>query len=447
MKADWHPESWRTVPAKHQIHYSSPDELAGALHRLATLPPVVFPGEVDRLKGQIADAAAGERFLLHGGDCVERFEDCNRQTITDKIKILLQMSVILTYSLRKPVVKIGRIAGQYFKPRSSETEEIEGKELLTYRGDPVHRFEATPSAREPDPGRLVEGYFHAAATLNYIRAMIHGGFADLHHPYTWKLHFMERSEKWEEYRAVVDRILEAISFMESFGGVNRSELGEVEFFTSHEGLHLDYETALTRKDEESGRWYNLGAHLVWLGERTRGIEEAHVEYFRGLANPIAVKLGPSTEAEELYRLLERLDPDREAGRITLITRLGAGNVASRLPELIRGAREHGSPVAWSCDPMHGNSRTTAEGVKTRRFEEILGELNATHAVHREAGSRLSGVHFELTGENVTECTGGVGNLREEDLGGNYRSFCDPRLNYAQSLETAFQIGRWGESQR
>ncbi|MFW6214533.1 MAG: 3-deoxy-7-phosphoheptulonate synthase class II, partial [Alkalispirochaetaceae bacterium] len=445
MTKQWQPESWRKLPARHQIPYDDPDALARALRRIATLPPVVFPGEVDRLKAQIAEAGAGRSFLLHGGDCVERFEDCNRSTITDKIKILLQMSVILTYALRKPVVKIGRIAGQYFKPRSAETEDVEGEGVLTYRGDPVHRFEAAPEARRPDPERLVEGYFHAAATLNYIRAMIHGGFADLHNPYTWKLHFMEQSEEWEEYRTVVERILDAISFMESFGGVNREQLGEVEFFTSHEGLHLDYESALTRRDEESGRWYNLAAHMVWLGERTRSVEEAHVEYFRGIANPIGIKIGPSMEAGELEKLLSRLDPDREAGRITLITRLGAGMVTSRLPELIRAVREHGSPVVWSCDPMHGNSRTTATGVKTRRFEEILAELNASHETHRREGSRLSGVHFELTGENVTECTGGVGNLKEEDLGGNYRSFCDPRLNYAQSLETAFQIGRWGAS--
>lgn len=443
MSNNWHPKSWRDFRARHQVAFEDHARENAALGRIRNLPPIVFPGEVDALRRQIADASEGKRFILHGGDCVERFQDCNQETITDKIKILLQMSVILTYALRKPVIKVGRIAGQYFKPRSREFELLGNRKVLTYRGDPIHRFEATPEARRPDPDRLVEGYFHAAATLNYVRSMIHGGFADLHHPYHWKLSFMEGSEKWDEYRSVVDRILDAISFMESFGGVNRKELGEVEFFTSHEGLQLSYEEALTRRDPESGNWYNLGAHMVWVGQRTRAVDEAHVEYFRGIANPVGIKLGAETTGAELQALLSRLNPRNIEGRITLITRLGAEQVESRLPELIRAASDHPSPVTWSCDPMHGNNQLTASGIKTRRFDSIQTELNDSFATHKRLGSHLAGVHFELTGENVTECTGGVGDLREEDLPVDYRSYCDPRLNYAQSMETAFQISRWG----
>lgn len=431
----WHPHRWQDLPALHQPAYSDAAGYARALERLAGLPPIVFPGEVERLKSQIAEAARGQRFILHGGDCVERFADCNPTAITNKLKILLQMSVVLSHAARKPIVRIGRIAGQYFKPRSSDTEEIDGRVVLSYRGDGVNGF--APEDREPDPDRLVSGYFHATATLNYIRSMIDGGFADLHHPYTWNLDSIERSEKWEDYRAIVESILDAIHFMESFGGVNAESLGRVEFFTAHEGLHLGYETALTRAEED--RYYNLGAHMLWIGNRTRAVGSAHVDYFRGISNPIAVKLSTQAEPREVTELCKILNPENEPGRLSLITRLGASSVSTALPTLVKAVQDEGATVAWVCDPMHGNTITTASGRKTRRFTDVLNELSETFAVHAENGSTLAGVHFELTGEDVTECIGGAVNLEESDLLINYQTYCDPRLNYEQSVEMAFRI--------
>jgi len=431
----WHPLRWQKFPAAYQPTYVDGAAYAGALERLAGLPPIVFPGEVEVLKSQIAEAAQGRRFILHGGDCVERFIDCNPTTITNKLKILLQMSVVLSHAARRPVVRIGRIAGQYFKPRSSETEVIDGQTVLTYRGDTVNGF--APEQREPDPGRLVDGYFHATATLNYIRSMIDGGFADLHHPYTWNLNSIERSEKWEEYRAIVESILDAIHFMESFGGANAESLGRVEFFTSHEGLHLGYESALTRAEKD--RFYNLGAHLLWIGDRTRAIDGAHVDYFRGISNPMAVKLSAHAGPSEVIELCRILNPGNEPGRLSLITRLGASSVGTALPPLVKAVQDEGAAVAWMCDPMHGNTVTTASDRKTRRFTDVLNELSETYEIHESNGSTLAGVHFELTGEDVTECVGGTVNLEESDLPLNYQTYCDPRLNYAQSMEMAFLI--------
>ena len=435
---DWSPASHRTKPARFQPEYRDREGLARALGKLGGLPPVVFPAEVDNLRGQIADAADGKRFILHGGDCVERFIDCDAATIANKLKILLQMSVILSHAARKPVVRIGRIAGQYFKPRSAQTETIDAREVLTYRGDAVNGF--PPRERDPQPERLEQAYFHATATLNYIRSMIDGGFADLHHPYSWNLHAIEQTAQWEEYRSIVDSILDAIHFMESFGGVRSESLGRIEFYTSHEGLHLGYESALTRLEGE--RWYNLGAHLLWIGERTRSLDGAHAEYFRGIRNPIGVKVSADADPAEVVELARLLNPDNEAGRLTLITRMGASAVASRLPLLVDAVRSAGRTVAWVCDPMHGNTVTAPGGLKTRAFGDVLAELETAFGVHRELGSRLAGVHFELTGEEVTECTGGALRLGAGDLGRDYRSFCDPRLNYAQSMEMAFLISRF-----
>jgi len=431
----WHPHRWQEFPAAHQPIYANAAGYARALERVAGLPPIVFPGEVERLKSQIAEAAHGRRFILHGGDCVERFIDCNSTTIANKLKILLQMSVVLSHAARRPVVRIGRIAGQYFKPRSSETEVIDGQTLPTYRGDTVNGI--APEDRDPDPDRLVSGYFHSTATLNYIRSMIDGGFADLHHPYTWNLDSMERTEKWEEYRAIVENILDAIHFMESFGGVNAESLGRIEFFTSHEGLHLGYESAITRAEED--RFYNLGAHLLWIGDRTRATDGAHVDYFRGISNPIAVKLSAGASPVEVVELCRILNPENEPGRLSLITRFGASSVETALPQLVRAVQDEGGVVAWLCDPMHGNTVTTGTGCKTRRFTDVLSELAETYALHEQNGSTLAGVHFELTWEDVTECIGGAVNLAESDLSTNYQTYCDPRLNYAQSMEMAFLI--------
>ena len=469
-------------PAAHQISYDDLADLERVLARLRNLPPLVFPGEVADLTHSLTAAAEGRAFVLHGGDCVERFADCRPGRIADRLKILLQMSVVLTYAARTPVVRIGRMAGQYFKPRSAETEVISGREVLTYRGDPVHRFELNgdPRARVPDPERLLEGYFTAAATLNYIRAMIAGGFADLHHPHAWDLDTMRTTTRWEEYRTMVDRILDAIHFMESFGGVDEQKVGNVRFFTSHEALHLPWEQALTRAAGAGssaggdaaggsagggsasrggsgsasggggrvgdGTRYNLAAHTVWLGARTSDPDGAHVAYLREIANPIGIKVSPDTTAEQLTRLLHTLDPHRAPGRITLITRMGRRHAAEQLPQLIRTVRTEGHPVIWSVDPMHGNTETTSSGRKTRRFEAVLDELRTSFAAHRGEGSRVQGVHFELTGDDVTECTGGSVPLSEADLERNYESWCDPRLNYTQSMEMAFLLAQLIEEQ-
>ena len=440
---NWSPGSWRTREALHQPVYPSLEPYHAVLAELSLLPPIVFPGEIDSLRDCIAAAAAGRQFILHGGDCVERFIDCRPRTIANKLKILLQMSVVLSHAARKPVLRIGRIAGQYFKPRSAEREAIDGQTVLSYRGDTVNGF--APGERTPDPGRLLQGYFHAASTLNYIRSMIDGGFADLHDPYSWNLHSIEQTPKWEEYRSIVDHILDAIRFMESFGGIRSESLGRIDFYTSHEGLHLGYETALTRR--ENDRWYDTSAHLLWIGERTRAREGAHVEFFRGVANPIGVKLSADADPGDVAGVVRALNATNDPGRIMLITRLGESRVRSRLPALVEAVEAADLRVAWICDPMHGNTVTAAGGRKTRAFEAVLGELDATFEVHRAAGSRLAGVHFELTGDEVTECTGGALGLGEGDLETNYESYCDPRLNYAQSMEMAFLISRFLREER
>ena len=439
MKHDWTIDGWRNLPARHQPEYPDPRRLAETLEALSHRPPLVFPGEVERLRAEIASASRGEAFLLQGGDCVERFIDCTPEDITNRLKVLLQMSVILTHAARRPVVRIGRMAGQFFKPRSTEYEESPDGPVMTYRGDPVHAFELTSAARRPDPSRLETGYFHAAATLNYIRAMIAGGFADLHHPFSWNLHGIEHTEQWKKYREVLESVLDAVQFMESFGGLNRESLGSVEFFTSHEALHLDYESALTRFDPDTQGWYNLAAHMVWVGERTRSVNEAHIEYARGLENPVGVKVGPTTSADDVEALAARLNPDHLPGKLVLITRFGADRVAEALPPLIERVGKLGVPVAWCCDPMHGNTRQTDERVKTRDFDDVLRELDQSFEVHKRCDSTLAGVHFEITGDPVTECTGGAVGLTEADLNRDYRTYCDPRLNYVQGIEMAFLI--------
>lgn len=436
---EWQPGSWRNKPALQLPEYPDPQALDRTLQRISDLPPVVFPGEVERLKRQIAEAGEGKRFILQGGDCVERFEDCGERRITNKIKILLQMSVILTYAARKPVLKIGRIAGQYFKPRTSEYEGEGEHRIPTYRGDGINGNVA--SDRTPDPGRLEQSYFSSAATLNYIRAMISGGFADLHNPHNWDLYPMEQSANWQEYRNIVEHIMDAVTFMESFGGINEN-VGNIDFYTSHEGLHLGYEEAMTRRGSGESSYFNLGAHMVWIGERTRGIDGAHVEYFRGIENPVGIKIGSSATPSDVIQLLKRLNPGNQPGKIVLITRIGADEVRKVLPDLVDGVLESGQPATWCCDPMHGNTVTAANGLKTRQFHDVLEEVAASFEVHNSCGSRLAGVHFELTGEDVTECLGGGANLAESDLDRNYESFCDPRLNYSQSMEMSFLISNY-----
>jgi 3-deoxy-7-phosphoheptulonate synthase len=433
----WNPHSWQRFAARQQPDYDDPTELEAVLARLRRLPPLVVPQEVDRLRDLLAEAAQGRRFLLQGGDCAEQFQDCTPDAIEGKLRVLLQMSVALTHGGRKPVVRVGRIAGQFAKPRSRPTEVVRGQELPSYRGDLINGLEPNPAARRPDPTRLLEAYFHASATLNHLRALTAGGFADLHHPERWEL--PGGSEEVPEYRRTLDKVRESLDFLEALGGVQRDVLERIDFFTSHEALLLPYEEALTRWIEEAACYYNLGAHTLWIGERTRQLDGAHVEYLRGLRNPIGVKVGPSATPEHLVELLDKLDPQREPGRITLISRFGAASIQTALPPLLKAVEGTGHPVLWSCDPMHGNGTESATGLKTRDFGAILSELRQAFEIHRTHGSHLGGVHIELTGQAVTECTGGSERLSEADLAKAYETGCDPRLNGTQSLEMAFLI--------
>ncbi len=437
----WTPESWREFPAAHQPVYDDPAHYEKTLERLAGLPPLMTPPEIDNLRTRIAHAAEGKAFILQGGNCAERLKDCAGETIASKFKVILQMSLILAYGARKPIIRIGRIAGQYFKPRSKPTEIISGIEMPCYYGDAINSVKADPLQRRPDPQRLIHCYHTATATLNYIRALIDGGFADLHHPQLWTMPNSAPSHKRAEYQEIVNHILDTIDFMESVGATLPETLSKVQFSTSHEGLLLGYEQAMTRHDPLTGRYYNLGAHMLWIGARTRTLDSAHVEYFRGIANPVGIKIDATLAPDELVALLEKLNPDRETGRMVLITRLGAERVVSSLPPLIHAVQESGHPVTWSCDPMHGNTVVVDDGVKTRVFAVIQKELMRTFETHRNCNSVLGGVHFEMTAEDVTECMGGIEDLTSQDLQRRYETYCDPRLNCSQSLEIAFLITR------
>ncbi len=433
----WTPGAWRDRPTAQQPRYQDEEALAASLRQLRRLPPLVVPEEVEDLRRNIADAVAGRRFMLQGGDCAEQFADCTPGAISDKLRILLQMSVAITHGGRRSVFQVGRIAGQYAKPRSKDTEMVDGVELPSYRGDLINGAEASLQARLPDPRRMVEAYFHAAATLNHLRALVVGGFADLHHPERWDFHGSTR--KVEAYRRILDQVRESIDFIDAIAGTRGAYLRTGECFTSHEALLLPFEEALTREDTEQGFHYNLGAHMLWVGERTRALDGAHIEYLRGLRNPIGVKLGPGVSGDEVRGLLAVLDPGKEAGRLVLIPRLGADRVRDVLPRLIQAVQATGHPVLWSCDPMHGNGLVTAQGLKTRNFDQILAELRQSMQLHRALGSNLGAVHFELTGQDVTECLGGSQQLSELDLHQAYETGCDPRLNQSQSLEMALLI--------
>jgi 3-deoxy-7-phosphoheptulonate synthase len=436
---DWSPTSWSARPAEQQATYRDPAQLARVVAELGRLPPVVVSWEVDALKRQIAEAQRGERFLLQGGDCAETFADCESGQIARKLKILLQMSLVLLHGLKKPVIRVGRFAGQYAKPRSADTETRDGVTLPSYRGDLVNRPGFTAAEREPDPELLLRGYERAALTLNFVRALVDGGFADLHHPEYWDLGFMHHSPWRDQYRQLVASISDSLDFYEAMSGSRVHEASRAPFYASHEALHLLYEQAQTRYLERWGRWYNLATHLPWIGMRTARLGGAHVEYCRGISNPVGVKVGAAMDDAWVQGLCETLNPHREPGRLILIHRLGAAQIEGRLPGLIECVRATGVPVLWVCDPMHGNTETTASGTKTRRFENIVGELEAAFRIHRQVGSYLGGVHFELTGEDVTECTGGARGLSDGDLARDYRSQVDPRLNVEQALELAMRI--------
>lgn len=439
MKTHWAPDSWQNRTALQLPKYDDPVEVREVTQALTTLPPLVTAWEVDRLRAQLADAQAGNAFVMQGGDCSESFADCNAATILGKLKVLIQMSLVLICGSKKRIVRIGRIAGQYAKPRSSDLENRAGDELPSYRGDLVNQIAFTAEKRRPDPQLMLRAYERSALTINYIRALSEGGFADLHHPENWDLEFVRNTPGSRRYQQLLASLSESIRFMEAVSPGELTQLTRVDFFTSHEGLHLPFEQAMTRTDQRQRGWYNLGAHTVWIGDRTRAIDGAHVEYFRGISNPIGVKVGNSMTPDELLDLIRVLNPHNDPGRLTLIPRFGADRVESRLPALVEAVRRSGLGVLWSCDPMHGNTQTARNGIKTRSFDDITSEIITSFRIHKDAGTRLSGIHLELTGEDVTECTGGPGNLTESDLARDYRSMVDPRLNYEQAMEIAFLI--------
>jgi len=436
---NWHPASWQEKTAKQQASYPSKEALDEVIHQLSELPPLITSWEIEELKSQLAAAARGEAFLLQGGDCAENFSDCNSPIITNKLKILLQMSLVLIHGLEKRVIRVGRIAGQYAKPRSADNETRDGITLPSYRGDLINGPEFTAAARIPDPVRLLRGYGRAAMTLNFIRALSDCGFADLHHPENWDLEFMRHSALEEEYRKIVNDLSHSLRFMETLGGVKNSEINRVQFYTSHEGLHLHYEQALTRRVPNKEGYYNLSTHLPWVGFRTAEIDGAHIEYFRGIRNPVGVKVGAGMSTDYLQELVERMNPGNEPGKLILIHRFGADKVTEGLAPLINAVQRTGREVLWICDPMHGNTESTASGYKTRRFENILTELSRSFDIHKAEGSILGGVHFELTGDDVTECIGGARGLDEAGLKRAYKTQVDPRLNYEQALEMAMAI--------
>jgi 3-deoxy-7-phosphoheptulonate synthase len=437
----WTPSSWRELRAGQQPDWPDQAALAAARDRLRALPPLVFAGEARALLAALGEVAEGRAFLLQAGDCVESFRDVSAPAIREKLKVLLQMSAVLTYGATLPVVKVGRIAGQFAKPRSEPTEIVDNVQIPTFRGHVVHSDEPTPAARRPDPERLIQGYYQAASTLNLLRAFTKGGFADLTLVHTWNREFVADSPAGQRYEALAGEIGRALRFMQAIGiDLERERtLHEVEVWTSHEGLLLDYEEELTRQDSLTGEWYDCSAHMLWIGERTRDPDSAHVEFFSGVRNPVGVKIGPAATPDDVVELAERLNPARVPGRLTFIARMGAGHVREALPPLLRAMRESEIPVVWVCDPMHANLVRTPRGTKTRQFEAIMEELAGFFAAHREVGTWPGGVHIEFTGEDVTECLGGSEAVLEEQLDHRYETLCDPRLNGRQSLDLAFRV--------
>jgi len=441
MVAKWNPETWRGKPAQQVPEYPDRTKLEAVEKRLRSYPPLVFAGEARRLTHLLGDVAEGRGFLLQGGDCAESFAEFSANNIRDTFRVLLQMAVVLTFGAALPVVKVGRMAGQFAKPRSAPTEAIGGVELPSYRGDIVNGIEFEAAARAPDPERLVQAYNQSAATLNLLRAFAQGGFADLHKVHRWNLDFVADSPLGHRYAELADRLSETLEFMAACGMTAEStpQIRETEFFTSHEALLLSYEQALTRVDSLTGKWYGCSAHLLWIGDRTRQLDGAHVEYMRGIENPIALKCGPSMEADELLRLIEALNPGNIPGRLSLIARMGADKVEAKLPGLLRAVKRAGAKVVWACDPMHGNTIKSSTGYKTRPFERILAEVRGFFAAHQAEGTHAGGVHFEMTGQDVTECTGGAKAVTDQTLADRYHTHCDPRLNASQALELAFLI--------
>ncbi len=441
MNSTWDPRSWRDRPAVQQPDWPDENSFEQVLKQMAALPPLVFAGEARDLTAQLATVADGQAFLLQAGDCAESFETFSADDIRDKLRVILQMAVVLTYSSGVPTVKVGRIAGQFAKPRSAPSERVNGVELPSFRGHLVNDPAFTAAARAPQPERLIQAYHQAASTLNLLRAFTKGGFADLARVHVWNQEFVASSREGRRYERVADEIDRAMRFMKACGvdPATQPALHDVDFYTSHEALILGYEEALTRQDSLTGDWYDCSAHLLWIGERTRQIDGAHVEFLRGVGNPIGCKLGPDATSAEVLDLCVKLNPDRIPGRLTFITRMGAGRVRDALPPLLAAVRDSGHPVVWACDPMHGNTFTASGGQKTRRFDDILAEIAGFFSAHRAAGTWPGGVHVELTGDEVTECLGGAEEILDTDLGARYETMCDPRLNARQSVDLAFQV--------
>lgn len=443
---NWTPESWKSRPVQQLPDYDDNQEIQRVYSELKSYPPLITSWEVQSLRENLRKASEGKAFIMQGGDCAETFSNCSAPQIVNQLKVLLQMSFILIHELNVPVIRVGRFAGQYAKPRSSSTERVGDLELPTYRGDLINGFQKSEEVRKPDPTRLLEGYQKSAMTLNFVRALTEGGgFADLHHPEFWELDFMRNNRYYEEYATMVNSIRHALKFVDSISDGSLSTLKQVYIYTSHEALNLHYDSAQTRKVPHKSGWYNLSTHLPWLGNRTRNIDGAHVEYFRGIENPVGVKVGPPFDSDEIVELVKALNPSNEAGKVMLITRMGRKHIDERLPELVEVVKSAGLNVVWSCDPMHGNTFATEDGIKTRNFDDILEELKQTFQIHSRMGTYLGGAHLELTGDNVTECIGGARGLNADKLKENYQTYCDPRLNYQQSLEMAFLIARqWKE---
>ncbi|MEK0081860.1 class II 3-deoxy-7-phosphoheptulonate synthase [Benzoatithermus flavus] len=439
MARDWQPDSWRSRPVQQMPAYPDAAALAEVERRLASYPPLVFAGEARTLKERLAEVCAGRAFLLQGGDCAEAFADFQADKIRDTLRVLLQMAVVLTFGAGMPVVKLGRIAGQFAKPRSAPTEVVNGKELPSYRGDIVNAIDFDETARVPDPYRQLQAYSQAAATLNLLRAFTQGGYASLTRVHQWTLGFLDRSPQGERYRDMAHRITEALDFMRACGvtDLTTPEITRTQLYTSHEALLLGFEQAMTRVDSTSGLWYDTSAHFLWIGDRTRQLDGAHVEFCRGIANPLGVKAGPTMTVEDLLRLCDVLNPQNEPGRLTVISRMGHDKIEKHLPILVRALKSHGRNVVWACDPMHGNTIKSSTGYKTRPFDRILSEVRSFFAIHKAEGTHAGGIHLEMTGQDVTECTGGAQAITDACLQDRYHTYCDPRLNAQQALELAF----------
>lgn len=438
----WNPLTWKSKPVQQLPTYPDQARLNQKFQELKSLPPLVTSWEIEELKSKLRAVASGEAFILQGGDCAESFDRCTDTTIVNTLKVLLQMSLVMIHQMDIPLVRIARLAGQYAKPRSNDTEMVNGIELPTYRGDLINGYEPTLEARTPNPDRLVEGYQRAGLTLNFLRSLTESsGFADLHHPEYWELDFMKDNKYAQEYAEMVKSITNSIRFVESISPNRILSLKQVNFYTSHEALNLYYEAAQTRKVPHREGFFNLSAHMVWLGNRTRDLNGAHVEYLKGIQNPIGIKVGPPYEVDDILKLIETLNPKNETGKIVLISRYGKSKIADLLPLMIREVKRAGLQVIWTCDPMHGNTFSTDDSIKTRNFDDIINEIKQTFQIHKAEGSKLKGVHLELTGNNVTECVGGATGLDADALKYNYETYCDPRLNYEQSLEMAFLISK------